>query len=499
MNKIDLGLKKIFDQAFQNHQRGNLKNAEALYKKILQLKPNHLETNFFLGTLFIQRKNFYFAKKKFLKVVLINPNHFNAYNYLGIIHKELKIFDKAKEYFDKAIKLNKDYADAYYNLGILFKDLEDYKNAKKYYQKTIQVNPNHIHVYNNLGHIFSIFGKTKEAINLFKKAIEVNPKNALAYNNIGNRYKELGEYKKSIEAYNKAIEINPNIQQVYENLGNVFRIKKDFKKAIEYFKKSNSENSKAQLLECIYFQYGLKKFREKLEMYTEKDFLNRRVATISAYVSATQSLQNIYPFCKNPLKFIFFKNIKSNFIPFKKFINSLINECSNLTSVWESRTTKKGFQSKGNLFKHQALPILNLKKIILEVINEYKIKYKTKPDGFISRWPNKFSLLGWYNRLLKHGYQRPHIHPGGWLSGCFYLKMPKPLKKSEGAINFSLHGYDYPIVNSDIPSYQYSPVEGDLILFPSSFLFYVHYNVYNCFYFVRIIIYIYLYLQSNYF
>ena len=40
MDKIDLGLKKIFDQAFQNHQRGNLKNAEALYKKILQLKHN---------------------------------------------------------------------------------------------------------------------------------------------------------------------------------------------------------------------------------------------------------------------------------------------------------------------------------------------------------------------------------------------------------------------------------------------------------------------------
>ncbi len=46
--------------------------------------------------------------------------------------------------------------------------------------------------------------------------------------------------------------------------------------------------------------------------------------------------------------------------------------------------------------------------------------------------------------------------------------MPKPLKKGEGAIYFSLHGYDYPIVNSDIPNYQYSPIEGDLILFPSS-------------------------------
>ena len=67
MNKIDPGLKKVFDQAFQNHQRGDLKNAEVLYKKILKLKPNHLRTNFFLGTLFIQRKDFYSAKKKIFK------------------------------------------------------------------------------------------------------------------------------------------------------------------------------------------------------------------------------------------------------------------------------------------------------------------------------------------------------------------------------------------------------------------------------------------------
>ena len=111
---------------------------------------------------------------------------------------------------------------------------------------------------------------------------------------------------------------------------------------------------------------------------------------------------------------------------------------------------------------------MNLKKIILKIIDEYKITYKTRPDGLISEWPNKFYLLGWYNKLLKHGYQGTHIHPGGWLSGCFYLKMPKILKEGEGAINFSLHGYDYPIVNSDIPFYQYPPKEGDLILFPSS-------------------------------
>ena len=53
-----MNIKKIFDLAFKDHQKGNFANAEILYKKILKLEPNHLKTNFFLGTLFMQKKDF---------------------------------------------------------------------------------------------------------------------------------------------------------------------------------------------------------------------------------------------------------------------------------------------------------------------------------------------------------------------------------------------------------------------------------------------------------
>ena len=114
----------------------------------------------------------------------------------------------------------------------------------------------------------------------------------------------------------------------------------------------------------------LKKLMSIVSIYlnfAENDPKNIKAASISTFVSNQLNLENIYPFCKDPLKFIFFENLKSNFIPFEKFINSLINECNNLTSVWESRTTKKGFQSKGNLFKLQTPSIVNLKNIIFEV------------------------------------------------------------------------------------------------------------------------------------
>ena len=336
------------------------------------------------------------------------------------------------------------------------------------YKKIVEIDPNNYKAYNNLGNALKELGKLKEAATSYRQAIKIKSDYTKAHFNLGNILNDFGKFKEAIPSLLLALKINPNYSEAHNCLAISYKKLKKFEQAITHYKKANTSESRAQILQCLYVLKKTNEYIKYLSKLCRDDPKNIKVASISTFVSNQLNLDNIYPFCKNPLKFIFFKNIKSNFIPFKKFINSLINECSNLTSVWESRTTKKGFQSKGNLFNLQALSILNLKKIILETINEYKIKYKTKPDGFITQWPNKFSLLGAYNRLLKHGYQQPHIHPAGWLSGCFYLKMPKPLKKSEGAINFSLHGYDYPIVNSDIPSYQYSPVEGDLILFPSS-------------------------------
>ena len=42
-----------------------------------------------------------------------------------------------------------------------------------------------------------------------------------------------------------------------------------------------------------------------------------------------------------------------------------------------------------------------------------------------------------------------------------------PINKA-GAINFSIHGYDYPILNKKIPSLLIQPNDGEIVLFPSS-------------------------------
>ena len=90
-------------------------------------------------------------------------------------------------------------------------------------------------------------------------------------------------------------------------------------------------------------------------------------------------------------------------------------------------------------------------------------------DYFIKKWPHKYKFGAWYVKLLPQGHQKPHIHPAGWLSGVFYIKVPRPRNKYEGSIKFLLSGYDLP-EDRNLPNLIHSPNDFDLVLFPSSLI-----------------------------
>ena len=89
MSKKNLAVKEIFSLATQNHRKNNLQVAEKLYKEVLKIKSNDLQSNFLLGTLSAQTKKFDIAKQLLNKVIQINPNHADAYNNLGLVLNEL--------------------------------------------------------------------------------------------------------------------------------------------------------------------------------------------------------------------------------------------------------------------------------------------------------------------------------------------------------------------------------------------------------------------------
>ena len=77
----------------------------------------------------------------------------------------------------------------------------------------------------------------------------------------------------------------------------------------------------------------MKTYPKMLEKLAKQDPLNLRVATMAAYVAEKQNIKNIYPFCKNPLNFIFTKNLKKELTPLDKFSKNLNKKSSSISAL----------------------------------------------------------------------------------------------------------------------------------------------------------------------
>ena len=179
MKKENSSIGNKFKLALQNQNKNNLIFAEKLYKEILQIEPNHLESICYLATIFAQTKRTNLAKNFFLKAIEINPDNPRINNNLGNIFLQLGENHKALKYFEKSIKLKPNYADAYLNLGLAFKSLGKYEQATSFFEKAIKVQPEHIRSYNILGKTLKELGKYNKALKCYEESIKINPNNIM--------------------------------------------------------------------------------------------------------------------------------------------------------------------------------------------------------------------------------------------------------------------------------------------------------------------------------
>ena len=88
-----------------------------------------------------------------------------------------------------------------------------------------------------------------------------------------------------------------------------------------------------------------------------------------------------------------------------------------------------GRQSAGNVFNINNPIIQKLNNIISKKIEFYKKLFVEDNIALIKYWPERYTNLGWFVEMDEEGSLKTHIHKRGWVSGSFYLKMPKDKKK----------------------------------------------------------------------
>ena len=208
---------EIFDKAKKLHQSGKIKEAQKLYKKIINIDKNNFQLFFLLGSSYLQTTNYLEAINYLNTAIRLYTNYANAYNNRGIALAEIKNYSDAIKDYDLALKLNKDFFNAYLNKGVALKNLKEFKKAIETFKFSIKLNPNNSEVYNNLGNVYKELFLYDKANSCYRQAIKLNKNYAGAYNNLGIVLQAQLKFKEAEINYSKAFSLDKNIENLLGN------------------------------------------------------------------------------------------------------------------------------------------------------------------------------------------------------------------------------------------------------------------------------------------
>tara|TARA_B100000941_G_scaffold256177_1_gene205337 strand:- start:3700 stop:4977 length:1278 start_codon:yes stop_codon:yes gene_type:complete len=399
----------------------------------------------------------------------------NNVDFIALFEK-LYSLGNYTEMIEKAEILLKDNPENYFlwnTIAVAEKNLGNNEKAIEIHKDNIRREKNNFVAYGNLANIYKVQGKLNKAIEYYEKTLKINPSATDAINNLGVTYEEIGDINKAKIAFEKAVKLNPNNKSANYNLGNLYRSSSLYDKAIEYYQRSNGlDISESHMLECYYYLGMKEEFYKLLKFLTSKEEYNPLIACLSSHASCVDGADDHYPFCPKPLNYIYHTNLIDEGLIDVKFIETLNNSIDTLgVNLKKQPLLINGRQSAGNIFNIKNSLIQNLKDIIYKKIEFYKKLFLNDDIALIKNWPERYTNLGWFVEMDEDGSLKTHIHKRGWISGSFYLKMPKNKKKDEGNIFFTLDGANYPKGNKEIYQFDRKVIDlkiGDIVLFPSS-------------------------------
>ena len=226
------------ENAVALHQKGQLGQAEAIYRQLLGIDPTNADALHLLGVIAHQTGNYKSAVDMISHAIQINPHAVIYYSNFGNALQELKELDAAVASYDKAIALKPDYADAYYYRGNALQELKQLDATVASYDKAIALNPDYADAYYNRGNALKGLKQLEAAVASYDKAIALKPDDADAYYNRGNALKELKQFDVAVDSYDKAIALKPDYADAYSNRGNALQELKQLDAAVASYDKA---------------------------------------------------------------------------------------------------------------------------------------------------------------------------------------------------------------------------------------------------------------------
>ena len=422
------------------------------------------------------------AQVIYRRVLQMQPDHPDALHLLGVARRQSGKPKEAIELIRRAIAVRPGNPVYVSNLGTAFEAAEDNDNAMAAYRRAIQMKPDFAEAYQKLAMLLSKMGKLQEAVSALKRATDLKPDAGDWFLELGKMLTGLKRYDLAVKPLQRAVELLPENADAHNKLGVAYYGLRRFDEALAQQRRAvelKPDLDASLFAICaVFMDTGEpQKLLDECDRLLARDPGNRRV--ISAKICALQDLGRRDE-ARALLDFDRFirpadAEVPEGFASVADFNAALTDEVRNHpTLVFEKsgHATKFGGHT-GNILIDPGPAVAALEKIMRRQTETY-MREVAIPAGhpFADGKPDKWKLQAWAVVMDVKGHQVPHIHPAAWLSGVYYVKIPPAAPNQTdphaGWIEFG-RPQDNMTVKSKPELELFKPREGLMILFPAYF------------------------------
>jgi len=212
-------LDSLYSQALSHHQSGDLQQADALYRHILSLNPDHVLTLLMLGVLAHQISRNEAAIQLLTRAIQLAPTNPDTHNNLAVALAATGEFDKAIASYYASLSLRPDDPRTLNNLATALRDAGRLPESIAFYSRAISFNPDFAEAHDNLALAYQQLGDLPKALAHFRRATELSPQSPDFHAHLAFALRESGNLDDSIASANHALSLDPNNTAALTTLG----------------------------------------------------------------------------------------------------------------------------------------------------------------------------------------------------------------------------------------------------------------------------------------
>ena len=205
------------------HRQGELSQAEALYREILTVEPNHAEALHLLAILAMRGGKTDVGIELMERSLQANPAQPAVLVNLARAFTQVRRRDSAIATYDRALALAPDFAEALYERANALMRFHEAEEALQNYEWYLARSPGHVAAWNNRGNALQELGRLPEAVESYDRALALQPDFAEACNNRGNALRKLRRFADALTSCEQALHLNPRLADAHHNRGITLR------------------------------------------------------------------------------------------------------------------------------------------------------------------------------------------------------------------------------------------------------------------------------------